>query len=109
MTANDVKVYLETEISNYPERADPEDFYRFILNRMNLLLPQKREQLVDTLRMWLNEATNTRTNLALEAAVEFKLIELKEDIRRLRDAVRAGQCFKPYYSEFIERHLKNLK
>jgi len=45
----------------------------------------------------------------MNIAADLKLRELKPDIERLLEDVRAGKAFWPYYEEFIVPALKRIE
>jgi hypothetical protein len=60
------------------------------------------------MREWITQR-DKRTLLAMNIAVDLKLLELKPDIQRLLEDVRAGKAFSPYYEEFIAPALKRIE
>lgn len=108
MTPGEIKKWLENEIANYPERSDPPDFYAFMMRQIRKIMPHERAALVHVLKEWLRSPSAVTTNLTLEIAKTYQLCELKSALETLRNAIKAGKIFKPYYVNDVESTLKRL-
>jgi len=103
-----IKDWLESQIENFPERASGEDFFKFMIRQAGKVYETQRADLIDTLREWLQVRTSPRTPLAVDIASFYNLHELIPDIVDLRNAVRRGEAFKPYYENTITKALEKI-
>ena len=108
MTKQEILKWLEGEVQGYPERATGNECEDFIVRLAGRVVQSDRHELVEAMRHWIIERSK-RTLLAVRIAAEHKLLELKPDIERLLEDVRAGRAFSPYYEEFITPALKGIQ
>jgi hypothetical protein len=108
MTKQEILEWLEGEVQGYPERATGNECEDFIVRIAGRVVESDRNELIAALREWIAQRGN-RTLLAIRISTEHKLRELKPDIQRLLEDVRAGKAFSPYYEEFIAPALKRLE
>lgn len=110
MTAEQIQAWLEEEIANYPERASGTELYRYLINRTTSLAKTDRKALAGALASWLRlrEETGPQTILALEIAAAHHLFELRDEIEKLLNDIRAGKAFLPYYEQWVTRALDQI-
>lgn len=108
MTKQEILEWLEGEIQGYPERATGNECGQFVTGLVARVVESDRDELVAAMREWITQH-GQRTLLAMNIAVDLKLWELKLDIGRLLEDVRAGRAFQPYYEEFITLALKRFE
>ena len=108
MTKAEILKWLEGEVQGYPERATGNECEDFIVRLAGRVVQSDRREFVEAMRRWVVEHGN-RTLLAVRIAGEHKLRELKPDVERLLEDVRAGRAFSPYYEDLITRALKQIE
>jgi len=108
MTKQEIIEWLEGEIEGYPPRATGNECEEFITWLASRILESDRGALVEAMREWITQR-GKQTILAVRIAAELKLQELKPDIERLLEDVRAGKAFWPYYEEFIVPALRRIE
>lgn len=108
MTKQEIIEWLEGEVQGYPERATGNECEDFIVRLAGHVVESDRNELIAALREWITQRSK-RTLLAMRIGAEHKLRELKPDIQRLLEDVRAGKAFSPYYEEFIAPALKRIE
>ena len=110
MTAEEVRMWLEEEVANCPERASGEELYRYLVRRTAPLVESDRQSLVEALTAWINlrEESGPQTMLALEIAAKHHLTELRDEMEKLLNDIRAGKAFLPYYEQWVTRALEQL-
>jgi hypothetical protein len=108
MTKQEILEWLEGEVQGYPERATGNECEDFIVRLVGRVVESDRNELVAAMREWIAQR-GKRTLLAMRIGTEHQLRELKPDIQRLLEDVRAGKAFSPYYEEFIAPALKRLE
>jgi hypothetical protein len=110
MAAEEIRMWLEEEVANYPERASGEELYRYLVRRTAPLVETDRQALVKALASWLQlrEESGPQTILALEIAANHHLSELRDEIEKLLNDVRAGKAFLPYYEQWVTRALDQI-
>lgn len=110
MTAEEIRMWLEEEVASYPERASGEELYRYLVRLTAPLVKSDRESLVQALAMWLRARTESgpQTMLALEIVAKHRLSELRDEIEKLLNDIRAGKAFLPYYEQWAIRALEHL-
>lgn len=108
MTEQEIRTWLEGEIRNYPERATGNACGDFIVRLAGRVVESHRQQLLEAMRSWISERSGW-TLLAVRMASEHQLRELKPDIERLLEDVRAHRVFSRYYEEFITAALARIK
>jgi hypothetical protein len=107
MTKQEILEWLEGELLGYPERATGNEREDFIVRLAGRLVESDRSALTEAMRDWMAQR-GKRTLLAMQIAADHKLRELKPDIQRLLEDVRAGKAFSPYYEEFIVPALRRI-
>jgi len=107
MTKQDIIKWLDGEVKSYPPRATGNECGQFVTRLAARVVESDRNELVAAMREWITQR-DKRTLLAMNIAVDLKLLELKPDIQRLLEDVRAGKVFSPYYEEFIAPALKRM-
>jgi hypothetical protein len=108
MTKQEILEWLEGEVQGYPDRATGNECGQFITRLASRVVESDRCALVEAMREWIVQRGN-RTLLAMNIATDLKLRELKPDIERLLEDVRANTAFSPYYEEFITPALKRIE
>ena len=108
MTKQKILAWLESEVQGYPERATGNECEDHVVRLAGRVAESDRSELVEAMREWI-EQRGRRTLLAVRIAAEHKLRELKPDIQRLLEDVRANKVFSPYYEEFIAPALKRIE
>ena len=108
MTKREILEWLEGEVQDYPERATGNECEDFIVRLVGRIVESDRDELVAAMREWI-EQRGKRTLLAVRIAAEHKLRELKPDIQRLLEDVRAGNVFSLYYEEFVAPALDRIQ
>ncbi len=108
MTKPEILEWLEGEVQGYPERATGNECEDHIVRLVGRVVESDRSELAEAMREWI-EQRGKRTLLAVRIAAEHKLRELKPDIQRLLDDVRAGKVFLPYYEELIAPALNRIE
>lgn len=110
MTAEEVRIWLEEELASYPERASGEELYRYLVRRTAPLVESDRQSLVKALSVWLNlrDESGPQTMLALEIAAKHHLTELRDEMSKLLNDIRAGKAFLPYCEQWVVRALEQL-
>jgi len=108
MTKQEIIEWLEGEIQGYPPRATGNECGQFVTRLAGRVLESDRLALVEAMREWITQR-GERTLLAMNIAADLKLRELKPDIERLLEDVRAGKAFWPYYEEFIVPALRRIE
>lgn len=108
MTKEEILEWLDSEIQCYPERATGNECEDFIVRIVTPVVESDRNELIAAMREWINQR-GKRTLMAIRIAVDHKLDELKPEIHRLLEDVRAGRAFSPYYEEFIGPALRHME
>ena len=108
MTKREILEWLEGEVQSYPERTTGNECEDHIVRLAGRVVESDRSELAEAMREWIDQR-GKRTLLAVRIAAEHKLRELKPDIQRLLEDVRAGKVFSPYYEEFIAPALKRIE
>ncbi len=108
MKADEVLLWLESELTECPDRASGEEGYEFMIRQTQRILATDRSALVRALASWLNLRSEPRTMLAIAIAEAHHLTELKPDIEQLLREVKQGVAFKPYYATIIGRAVAKL-
>lgn len=110
MTAEEIRLWLDEEVANYPERASGEELYRYLVRRTAPLVETDRQALVEALALWLQlrDESGPQTMLALEIAAKHGLFELRDEIEKLLNDIRAGKAFLPYYEKWVTRTLDQI-
>jgi hypothetical protein len=108
MTPGEVLVWLESELSEFPERAAGEELYEFLVCRTESLSRTDRTALIRALASWLILRSEPRTMLAVEIAAAHRLSELRGEIQSLLSDVQQGRAFGPHYATPIGSALGKL-
>jgi hypothetical protein len=108
MTKQEIIEWLDGEVEGYPPRATGNECGQFVTRLAARVVESDRNELVAAMREWITQR-DKRTLLAMNIAVDLKLLELKPDIQRLLEDVRANRAFSPYYEEFITPALKRIE
>jgi hypothetical protein len=108
MTKQEIIEWLDGEVQGYPERATGNECGQFVTRLASRVIESDRIELVQAMREWITQR-GKRTLLAINIAADLKLRELKPDIERLLEDVRASRAFSPYYEEFITPALKRIE
>ncbi len=113
MNSKAAREWLEGELEGFPSRASGEDLYRFFLQITKRIVesddPEDRAWLIEGLREWIGLRNEPRTMLAVEIASVYHLHEMREDIQRLLDDVRAGNTFSRFYECPILKAINGLR
>ena len=108
MTGDEVRVWLDDEVANFPERTSGEDLYPYIMRRTAGVAEADRASLGEALSGWLKLRSEPKTMLAVELAAKHQLTELRGEIEELLDDVRNGEAFRPFYDRPIIEALEQL-
>lgn len=109
MTGDEVRAWLEGELSGFPKRTSGEEIYRSLVWQTKRLLEGQRSALADALVQWLKLRAEPRTMLAIDIAAAHHLKELRSEIEGLLEDVKAGgEVFKPYYIRLIPEALSRI-
>jgi len=111
MTAEEIRLWLEDELANFPQRASGEEVYDYLVRRTAPLVESDRNALVGAMSSWLQMRSETgpQTMLALEIVGKHRLKELRHELDGLLRDIRQGKAFLPYYERWVIAALNQLE
>ena len=108
MTGEQIRTWLNDELTHYPERASGHEVRRYLVRRTAPLIASDRAALVEALFAWLELRKEPQTMLAMKIGAEHRLSELHSAVAELLEDVRSGEAFLPYYERWIVEALERL-
>jgi hypothetical protein len=108
MSKQEVLSVLETAINDPGSFKSGEYLDDHVLLYASQFLHTDRLGLIEALCKWVNLKNEPRTMLAIRAAKELDLRELRRVIETLRHEVATGQIFPKFYLRDIDEALSSL-
>jgi hypothetical protein len=108
MSKEEVLSELQKDIERNKNEKYGEYFYDDVKKRLKYLIISDKIGVIEVLRSWINMRHPQYTIVAAWLAGDFMITELKPDLEKLREDIRNGKSFKPYYVKFIDNSLKAI-
>jgi hypothetical protein len=108
MSKQDVLAVLETDMNDPGSLKSGEYLESHILLHAKQFLRTDRLGLIDALSEWISLKSEPRTMLAIRAAQELDLKEMRQIIESLRKEVAVGRVFPRFYLRDIDDVLSSL-
>lgn len=108
MSKEEILSELEKDIQKSANDKGGEYFYEDAKKRLKKLVILDRPGVMEALRYWLCLRSQDLTMIAVWLTRDLMIKELKPDLENLKEDIKAGKVFKPYYIEMIDRALKTL-
>jgi hypothetical protein len=108
MSKQEVLSVLETAVNDPGSFKSGEYLDDHVLLYARRFLHTDRLGLIDALSKWVSLKNEPRTMLAIRAAKELDLRELRRVIETLRQEVAAGKVFPKFYLRDIDEVLNSL-
>jgi hypothetical protein len=109
MTKEEIEDAFDTDFSDPGSTKSGEYLAEHVLMRAKRLIHKERDGLVQVLKSWIQQRSESRTMLAVEVAGDLRIGELRTEIDALGSAIKRGEYFLPFYFQAIERALTSIE